>query len=480
MTMKRIFTLMILMFVVIEAKAQYMEDGVRLLNNNGMISSRSAAMGIGFNGVVDDFSSLYYNPAGLSLIAKSELSLGLGLGNINNDNSFLGQMKSMDVNDEFLSHVGVASPLRSNSKLNSVIAVGYFREASFDNNIKIEGLNMNSTMIRDDALRRGENGYFAHEMYLANGSETPYQNDLLQTAFIDESGGIHNVVGGAGFELSNQFSIGFSLMGKWGVYNYSKNYSEKDVNNTYNNSGNTDPYEDLDEFVMKSSTSQDIAGISGSVGFIAKPTGNSRISVGVKFPTKYSIEEEFYTDYYAYFDDATRDNYMMQDKIGYSNYSIYTPFVYTIGASFNIVGLTTSIGVEYSDASQMEFSTSDIEIESFIDEINQYILEDLGSQLKYGVAFEYEIPSTNVFVRAGYTRIGSPYREKDLYSDINKISGGLGVIVGENVMLNFTFITSSRDETQVLYGVADTPETYTTYDISNSSMYFGIGLSYRY
>lgn len=478
MSMKRILAVIFLMLIAFEAKAQYMEDGVRLLNTNGIISSRSGAMGVGFNGIVDDISSLYYNPAGLSLIPKSELSIGFGMANINNDNTFLGQMKSMDVNDEFISHIGVASPLRSNTGLNSVIAVGYFREASFDNNIKIEGFNSQSTYIRHNAESGGTSS-IAHEAKLSNGSETPYQKDLQQSAFIDESGGMHNIVGGAGFELTEKFSIGFTLTGKWGSFAYSKDFKEIDVNNIYETMSD-DLYGDLQQFRMKNHTQQDISGISGSFGLLAKPTNNSRISIGVKFPTKYSIDEEFYTDYYIDFDGENNYLDLEQPELYYSSYSIYTPFVYTLGASFNIVGLTTSIGLEYSDASQLDFSSSSADIDQFIDEINQYIIEDLGSQIKYGVAFEYEIPNANMFVRGGYTKVGSPYKDKDLYGDLDRISGGLGILVGKDLMLNFTFITIGRDEKRVLYGEESISETYTTYDVSNSNMYFGLGLNYRY
>ncbi len=478
MIMKRILALALFILLSFEAKAQYMEDGVRLLNTNGMISSRSGALGIGFVGISDDFSALYYNPAGLSLIPKAELSIGFGIANINNDNSFLGNTQSMDANDEFISHLGVASPIRSNTGLNSVIAVGYFKEASFDNTINIEGFNTRSTYIRYDAESGGESS-MAHELKLSNGSETPYQNNLQQSAFIDESGGIHNVVGGAGFELTDKFSIGFSVMGKWGSYSYSKDYKEIDINDIYN-AEPTDIYGDLDQYRMKSHTQQDISGISGAVGFIAKPNESSRISVSIKFPTKYSIDEEFYTDYYVDFDpqNSTLDN--IQDQLLYSSYSIYTPFVFTLGTSYNIVGLTTSIGVEYSDASQMEFSSSSSEIDGYITEINRYIVEDLGSQLKYGISFEYEVPTANMFLRAGFTRIGSPYKNKDLYSDVNKITGGIGFLIGEDVMINMTFMTDSRDETRILYGSQDNAATYTDYAISNSNMYFGLGLSYRY
>jgi long-subunit fatty acid transport protein len=281
--MKKLLAIALLFLVSFEVKAQFMEDGVRLLNNNGMISSRSGSMGIGFAGIADDFSALYYNPAGLSLIPKAELSIGFGISNINNDNNFKWDTHSIDVNDEFISHIGVASPLRSNTGLNSVIAVGYFREASFDNTVKIEGFNNSSTYIRNDAERNGTNG-FAHDMYLSNGNVTPYQNDLTQSAYIDESGGIHNVIGGAGFELTDQVSIGFSIVGKWGSYSYSKDFRETDTQNKYKTS--TDEiYGDLDELQVKSHVTQDISGISGTVGFLAKPTENSRISVGVKFPT---------------------------------------------------------------------------------------------------------------------------------------------------------------------------------------------------
>jgi len=70
--MKKAVLILILIFAMAEMSySQFIEDALRYAQTNLGVSPRSAGLGVAFYGISDDFSGLFYNPAGLSLIRKT-------------------------------------------------------------------------------------------------------------------------------------------------------------------------------------------------------------------------------------------------------------------------------------------------------------------------------------------------------------------------------------------------------------------------
>ncbi|MEO7424393.1 MAG: outer membrane protein transport protein [Fibrobacteria bacterium] len=69
------------------AGAQGNDELVSLGKKTG-VGARAIAMGEAFTAVADDYSALYYNPAGMTQLTRSEVGVNLGYGMFRNDASF--------------------------------------------------------------------------------------------------------------------------------------------------------------------------------------------------------------------------------------------------------------------------------------------------------------------------------------------------------------------------------------------------------
>lgn len=457
------------------ANAQTIQDALRIAQPNGIISARAAGLNVAFHGISDDFSAVAYNPAGLSLVNRSELNFGLGFQRNNTETLYLDRETVFGSNDAYVSHAGMVVPFKT-SNGNAAIAVGYFLESNFDNNIDYSGFNENSTLINYYAQTgpRGENktNNMVYHLWLTDEDlNTPITDSLRQESFISESGGMHNVSGSMAFSLSEYVSVGGTLSGKWGTFTYDREYSEIDIYNKYDVLREDYSNIDFHSLVLNEIIEQTISGISGSIGVMARVNDFLRFGVTVKFPTYYEIDEKFSQEA-----DANFDNGESVDPpytfAGETSYKVHTPFIYTAGVSMHAAGLTFAAGVEYTDVTQMEFSDAPDEIL----DLNRVIVQDLIGQATWGFGVEYDIPLFPGVVRGSYSSTTSPYAEDIAGASFRKLSLGGGLYLAPNVRLDGVFQWSSNSQLRTNYG--NDSQTRYIYDMNPLNM--SLQLTYRY
>jgi hypothetical protein len=460
--------------------SQFIEDALRYAQTNLGVSPRSAGLGVAFYGISDDFSGLFYNPAGLSLIRKNELSIGFGFNSNNTKTDYtqgnnivdlLNGNNKLTINSEFPTHVGLSMPFQLPTGYGS-IAIGYCLESDFNNDLTAKSFNKTSTLI-DYYTTNGPKDISSNLgtwLWLADDNfRTPIKNNLEQSFDITETGGLHNISGGAAFDLSDVVSLGFTITGKFGTYDYKKIYTETDINNIYqvNDSVN---FTDVDFYQLKltEKVSQEVSGITGSIGIMTRILDVMRIGATVKFPTFYEINETFSSAATVTFDngDITKNPW---ETSGKSTYKIRTPFKYSAGASFHAMGLTFSVGVEYTDVTQMKFSDAVDEVEN----LNLAITRELVGQTTWGFGAEYEIPLIQGVVRASYTSTTSPYTQDIAGASLRSFALGAGFYVAPNVRLDGVMRFSEQSLLRTNYG-----ETY--YRFTTSPLLIGFQLTYRY
>lgn len=466
----------LLIILTYSAKAQFIEDALRYTKQNGMITPRTASMGVAYNGLVDDVGALLYNPAGLTLIQKSELSFGLGFVRNSAETSFMNVNDLFKSNNEFINHAAVVSGFVIDGKKTS-IGIGYFREGDFYNNLQFSSLNNNSTMIASEAKYgpRDDKQNWAYDMFLAskNGNNfiTPLTDSLQQTGRISEKGGLHSVVGGISFDINENVSIGGSIIGKWGNYTYVRDYSESDILGLYSNTP-IDGYQ-FSKLDLKEDLTQKVSGISGSIGVVGKYENILRFSANIKFPTWYQFDESFYKRFdVSYLNNNA--NYFTYG--GNATYNLTTPFVYSAGVSINNMGLTFSAGVEYSDVSQLQFSDAN----SNVIDLNSDIIRELVGQTTWGFGLEYD-PGFIPFVgRISYSRTTSPYIQDISNANKSNFAMGIGVYLGEKVRIDGVFRWTEFSEIRTNYKDANSIASYSRYLLKNQPLTLGFGITYRY
>jgi hypothetical protein len=479
--MKRVVIILILSLVNLNIYGQNIEDALRFSGNEGIISARAGGFGTAFHGIADDYSTLAFNPAGLSLIDKGEMTFGMGFMMNSVETDFLSNKFNLTSNDAYLSNIGIVAPFKT--KLgNAAIGIGHYMDHNFDNVMEFGAINPNSTytkFIADDEKAWG----FSNEeslpwnLWLADDYlNTPLDGDLYQEAIIDESGGLHNITGGIAFELSQFLSAGFSITGKWGEYEYLRQYKETDVNQVYEYFDTTNAadskliFNDLDfeQFRIDELINQNISGVTGSIGILGKIGNSMRMGLSVRFPTYYDIHEKFVQDASSHFDNG--DNYSKKD-VYENNYSFISPWVYSTGISVHIWKITLAAGLEYSDLSQMEFDNN-YELES----LNLAIKKQMNSRIKWGIGAEFEVPVLPVVLRTSYNAMTAPYVDDIEGAEWTSFAFGGGVYLAPNIRMDLLCRISDRTNYWHIYGNSeDTKLIYT-----RNPLDLGLQLTYRY
>ncbi len=480
-----IFT--IFMTGIVLVNAQTIEDAYRYSKSNSVVTARSGGLGIAYQGISDDYAALFYNPAGLSLITKSELNFGFGIMNQNSSTDYNANQTDFSVSDGYISNAGVVSPT-SNRTRKAALAIGYFYEGNYRGSHEFSAYNTGSSMIGYETKYGNtpvsKKGNWAYELYLANPTPdstqytTDYNSDMMQEGFVDMDGGMHNISAGLGFDLNENFALGFSVIGKIGSFDYFREYNEYDLKDVHKTA--IEGYE-LDRLTIKEFYGNSIAGITGRLGMQARVLENFRLGLALQLPTYYDFEEDFGKTYNALYTDGRRVTYSPYSTYDYdtlyTSYSLITPFVYSLGASYNIVGLTLTAAVEYSNASQIKFDDATQELS----DVNRMIAKELTSQIKYGLGVEYQIPTTPVQIRTSFENSSSPYQNdlEGVNSSYMTIAGGASLFLGKSVRMDAVVNWSNLDEIRTLYGQAGESQ-YSYYKLSSNPLNVALGIAYRF
>lgn len=454
--------------------AQFVEDGIRLTQTNGVISARAGAIGSAYSGIADDFAALYYNPAGLMFVPKSELTLGVQLNRNQNTTNFFSSSTVLNGNSEAINAIGFVSPLKF-GKTKAAIAVGYMLESDFDDDYKTTGRGTSS--IVNAWIASPGSQALARDLYLSDSVNgrlvTPLSSGLSQTATVLESGGLHSISGGIGIDVAPTVSIGFTLHGKWGSYSYDRRYTEADDQHLYETLDTVNfTNVDFSSLRVRETVDQEISGIGASFGIMGKVEDFMRFGITVRTPSYYSITENYARTAQVVFDNGgTFDSPADGQEEGRNSYEVVTPFVFNTGLSFNIAGLTIAGSAEYSDLSQIEFSSSLAEIE----DLNIDIAEQLTGQLVWGIGAEYENEQLPVAFRAGLSSATAIYNDAPSEEAYTQVSAGAGLYFAPNIRMDAMYSYRTTTSRRVLYNAADAAFT-----VERASSQFAIQFIYRF
>ncbi|MCX7907918.1 MAG: hypothetical protein N2560_00140 [Ignavibacteria bacterium] len=476
--MKKVLFLSLLLFnFCISTYAQFIEDALRYTIPNSMITPRSSSFGVSFYGLSDDVSGLFYNPAGMSYIGKSEFSIGLGFTRNISETDYLSNKLERRSNSSYLTHIGIAVPVMEFEKP-VIVGIGYFHENNFLNYFDYSGFNQKSSLVSSMTQYgpKDTNSNIPYFLWLANNKfYTPIKDSVKQDVFVNEDGGLHNITGGFSILLTKNVSIGATLTGKFGKFTYFREFNESDVYNKYNFFDSAG-YSNLDfnKFTLKENITQKVAGISGSLGVFGTLGDFLRFGATIKFPTYFQIEEEFRQDAYSIFDDGWKPNPYEPKENSFNSYKVTTPFVYAAGISLKVMDFVFTGGVEYFDVTQLRFSDAPPEI----DRLNQKIVRELVGQVQWGLGIQYSPPILPLEFRAGFSSITSPYTVDIPNATTNIYSIGLAIYLASNVRLEPTFQYLTNSVLRTNYETEDNASR--NYKLNLSPFKIALQLTYRY
>ena len=421
--------------------AQFPEDALRFATPGVGVGARSLGMGNAYTGVANDYSALYWNPAGLAQSEHGEFSIGLSNLNYKNTSTFFLTNQDYSLNSTNLNAIGLVYPVAVR-RGSLAIAFGYSRQSDFTTGVSFQGFNPGSSIIqtyaRDGAAAPSDlSGNLAYQLYLANLDsvtgrfQSPITGRLTQVGTVIEGSGLNNWSIGAGIDIARNLSAGLTVTFLSGTYKYDRTYKEQDKANIYA----VIPY-DFNELTIEDNIRSDITGVNGKLGILYRDPGHFRFGITVKTPTSFQVEETFSTSARSHFDnvDATgNQDYGPFDSPGSDKYDVVTPWVFGAGASVILRDLMLSGDVEYTDWTQLEFRNANADVIAENTTIKNLFVAT--ANLRAGA--EYDLQS--VRLRGGFIYNTSPFKGDPTSFDQKFVTAGIGVLLGESSMMDLAY-----------------------------------------
>ena len=308
-----------------------------------------------------------------------------------------------------MDNIGFVFPVPT-SRGSLVFAVGYNTINTYPTALSFNGFNTKSSIIPSlfnaeydptDPLLTNDIPY---QTYLTSKSGyTPIQKNVQQQGDVVESGTLGTWAFSGAVDIDKDLSFGMTINLISGSYNYARDYTESDVNNNYNTrfndvNGNVIPdslYREFDAFTLNNALTSDLSGVNVMFGFMYRYEDIARFGLTIKTPTSMTVHNRYTEAGQSAFDD-TAGYYWEDDAV--NDYSLTTPWVIGAGASVSpFEGLLLSGQIEYTDWTQIQWSDN-----SLLESENTFLKQEFRSTLNYAVGGEFEIPKTEVRLRAGY------------------------------------------------------------------------------
>jgi hypothetical protein len=420
--------------------SQNYNDALLLSEPGVYLGAKSLSLGNSFTSLSNDFSGVLFNPAGLGLIKKSELSVAMNLNSLSNQATFLNSATGINKSSVSFNQFGLVYPVPT-TKGSWVFALGYNNTKDFNSTLEFSGFNSaNNSMIQTLTGEYNDQVPITNEVKLAYEVRDPLTNNYLyDTTFIsgllNQSGRLKREgnIGKWSFASSMEFAKGFFLGGTFnilsGSYTSNRDYWEDDAQNIYTSDLQLVPGDnttrDFQSFYFNDIIDWDLSGWDAQLGLLYNWKDFFRFGASVKFPSYYTVKETYYVNAKSKF--GTGYEYSMETPINDPiEYEVKTPFEYAVGASTSFLLFTFSGDVKVIDYTQMEFtkgfdSNYRIEREKEIDEL-------FRATINYYAGGEIKLPFLPIYGRAGVMYLQSPYIDDPADFDKKYITLGGGII----------------------------------------------------
>ena len=447
--------LAIILFLINVGWSQTADDAIRIRKNEFGFGVRDLAMGGNGVALSNDYSSIYWNPAGLASLKNSEFMAVFSHLNFANDALFSGSTSSMSENYTRLRSLGLAVPLPTTSG-SMVLAFGYNFVQDFDEYLFFSGKNFQSNGLEFEL----ENGSGNYNWY-------SFDKNVTQTEEVTVEGGLHQWSFGAAVALSPDFDLGATMNFWSGQDKYRFNFLQVDDLNYYNNFP-----ADFYSYSLDQNLVTDYKAFSLKLGGMIKLNRCVRLGLALEFPTTFAITENYSSSDELVFDDGYVD--AVDYEPGKWEYKVKTPYRFDAGVGIQSGQLSLTASATYQDWTQTRFqapdnATLDEDYSEPLDE-NDFLRKDYRETINYHLGGEFALPGERMFVRAGYAVYPSAFANASSDLDKKYYSGGIGFKAGSGVRFDVTFIRGNwKRQSEDFYTPGGTLE-----DITENRIFAGI------
>lgn len=477
--MKRIPFLLIMVVCATFSYAQGISDGLRYGVDANSGTARYAALSGAFGALGGDLSAIADNPAGSAVFITNDLSVSLGVIDLENKSTYFGSKSNAIDTDVTLNQAGgvfVFTNSDENSKWKKfTIALNYNNSRNHDDDLFIQGRGnktigsyfLNRAQGVPLELLQLQSGESISELYAYLG-ET--QGTSAQDAFLGYQGFIFDPLdpenpnntqyilnirpggfnqefysGSAGF--NGKYTLNFAAQYTDDLYfGINLNAHSIDyINSSYLYETNSNPGSLVNEITFENNLSVLGNGFSAQLGAIGKVTDDFRIGVTYDTPTWYVISEETS----QYLQTARTENGEVITEIINPNvinifrdYRLRTPGRYAVSAAY-VFGKQGLISMDYSykDYGETKFSS---DFSNEFGPLNAVVSNALKGASSLKVGGEYRI--NELSLRAGMRYEESPYENNSSLGDLTGFSLGLGYDFGDyNFDIAWSRLQQDRD-----------------------------------
>lgn len=422
-------------------------------------TARFASMAGSMGALGGDISTLTFNPAGIGVFRKTELTMTPSVFSQTTSSDYLNT-SSTDYKLNFnFGNIGLVTAIPLNSKNNSSgwemlnFGITYNRTNNFHRRVITEGYNTKNSMLDDfvasanghpDSDFDGFTTGLAWDTWLINPDSSAGSNHYnhvikhygeLQRKSVLSKGAMYETDIAFGGNYKNKLFIG-------GTLGFTRiRYVEESV------------YEELDEkdtisgfksFAFSQNLTTTGKGLNLKVGAIFKPADWLRLGAAVHTPTSFTMSDDYSSTMNSNLDNGI--SYSAKSPIGKFNYSLTTPYrlIGSIGFVINKFALLNA-EYEHLDYSFAQLSSSP----NVFNEVNRTIRNKYTptNNIRLGA----EIRLDPIAFRAGYALYGSPFKFGD-NKDANRSSYTAGIGFRQNnYFFDFAYVFTTYTETGYLY-----------------------------
>ncbi len=444
--MKRIISIFVFLICLMsQLFSQKTSDALRFTpySFNG-VGARALSMGSAYIAVSDDYTASFWNPAGLAQMKRLEFTGSISNLGYSDKSTFYGNSLTADGTSTTINDLGFVFPFPT-AQGSLVFAFGYNKVADFASGSSFSGFNPKSSIV-PTLLDADTDFNIPYWVYLTNsaGDYTLLKDSVNQRAITKESGSMGMWSMAGAIDIEENVSLGVTLNIISGKYIFDRNYVEEDTKNIYSDTLPHLPwnqaYYRFNKFYYDSHNEMEITGSSFTFGFMYRAE-LYRIGATIRTPQVVSVKHTYSRAGQSVFDipkdTAAWVGGLEPQKKTYSydsyyDFGVIAPWNFGLGISFYpIPDLLLSADVDYSDWSQIEWSEdTDLQKE------NITLQSNFKGILSYRVGAEFNVPSTDLRLRGGYSLKPSPYKNDPSSFNHQTISGGAGILLQRNILID--------------------------------------------
>lgn len=391
------------------------------------IGAKAMGMGGAFTGVADDYSALFYNPAGLGQIRALQANGSFSHLLWKNQSTFLAVENPEEVSFTNLDGIGVAIPFPT-ERGSLVLSFGYQHVRDFGGALTLaEGIDFIDYDIDID-----DDTYTLPFEATIGGSEMQ-EGRLTQTSF------------GASVEMAPNVFFGGAVNFWTGSRDYSWQYYEiMGIYDVENLVVEGDQWEiSIPDYELNTHYNEKYSGVNVSLGVFM--TTRDILQIGAMIQTPVTLTGKRDWDWIRRdipYDDS---DVLIDEDAGFVDNKVQSPWIFRLGGAITAGPLTLSGDLELVDYSQMKYKTDPPEGELTMAEANREIRQNYRSTMNYHIGGQLTIPFVEASLRAGYARYNSPLKNALSGWDRDIISFGIGIPMADQFVLDVGYTISSWD-----------------------------------